>query len=296
VLEHGLPSGVAQLAASIDQAQQLIDSSASTPEQLLRAGLVEQLGTRALAAAPPVVRRSVLARLTALAAASMRLNLDAAAALGRLGSAPRSFPRWRIAAAPAPEVLLGYFRQGQARYRVPWQDLAAIEFVETRFGRVQGRSSAGAEGPMQFIPSTWARYGSGSIEDQRDAILAAARYLAASGAPTDMADALYHYNNSLEYVRAVRDYANEMRSDYRAFFGYYYWQVIYTRRSGAAILPVGYPGAHPVPLPAAGAVAGPLAELKAVVEGNRRRSQPRRPPRPGPVVGGPVRPVASRRR
>ena len=67
---------------------------------------------------------------------------------------------------------------------MPWTYLAAIHLVETRMGRIRGASTAGARGPMQFLPSTWALYGAGGdINDPRDAILAAARLLRHHGAP-----------------------------------------------------------------------------------------------------------------
>jgi hypothetical protein len=178
----------------------------------------------------------------------MRTNLDAAAALAGIVSPQVGLPRWRIVQPPAPNTLLGYFRAAQARFRVPWEDLAAIEFIESRFGRIQGLSPAGAQGPMQFMTATWARYGIGEVDNQRDAILGAARYLAANGAPGDMAAALYRYNNSRDYVRAVQDYASQMREDVRAYYGYYYWQVLYARVGGTVILPVGYPKARPIPV------------------------------------------------
>jgi membrane-bound lytic murein transglycosylase B len=100
---------------------------------------------------------------------------------------------------------------------------------------------------MQFLPATWARYGSGNIDDQRDAILGAARYLVANGAPGDMPNALYHYNNSRYYVTAVQDYASRIRADPRTYDGYYYWQVFYALSRGAVILRAGYPKTPPVP-------------------------------------------------
>lgn len=101
---------------------------------------------------------------------------------------------------------------------------------------------------MQFMPATWAAYGTGNVHDQRDAIFAAARYLVANGAPADMPGAVYHYNLSPDYVAAVRAYAGRMKADPRAFDGYYYWQVILARGGGLVILPVGFPHVHPVPL------------------------------------------------
>jgi len=124
---------------------------------------------------------------------------------------------------------------------VPWEDLAGIELIETDFGRVDGLSPAGAEGPMQFVPATWAVFGQGDVRDPRAAIFAAARYLAASGGPADMAGAIYHYNPSRDYVDAVEAYAGRMQADPRAFNGYYYWQVIYARVGGLLILPPGFP-------------------------------------------------------
>ena len=66
----------------------------------------------------------------------------------------------------------------------PWRYLAAIHLVETGTGRIRGTSAAGAQGPMQFLPATWEAYGGGGdINDTRDAIHGAARYLAANRAP-----------------------------------------------------------------------------------------------------------------
>jgi hypothetical protein len=178
----------------------------------------------------------------------MRANLAAAGALTVLVSPQRHLPHWRIIAPPAPKTLLGYFRAAAARHRIPWEDLAAIEFIETKFGRIRGLSTAGAEGPMQFLPATWARYGQGNINNPRDAIFAAARLLVANGAPGNMSGALYHYNPSSAYVRAVEIYAGRMRVDLRAYFGYYYWQVLYAHVGGTVILPEGYPRMRPIRL------------------------------------------------
>jgi membrane-bound lytic murein transglycosylase B len=79
---------------------------------------------------------------------------------------------------------------------------------------------------MQFIPSTWKAYGlGGDINDPRDAILGAANYLHANGAPGRLRAALLRYNPSPLYVNAVLAYAQRMRRDPRAFLGYYSWQV-----------------------------------------------------------------------
>jgi membrane-bound lytic murein transglycosylase B len=116
-------------------------------------------------------------------------------------------------------------------------------------GRIRGLSSAGAKGPMQFLPSTWAEYGRGDINSQHDSILAAARFLAANGGRRHIGGALFHYNPSRSYVRAVESYAHEMQRDQRAFYGYYNWQVFYRTTRGTFLLPLGYPRVRPERLP-----------------------------------------------
>ena len=102
----------------------------------------------------------------------------------------------------------------------------SLEHLESAFGRVRSASEAGARGPMQFLPATWREYGmGGDIDDPRDAILAAANYLRRSGAPRDLDGALFAYNHSTSYVRAIRRFARRMRTDERAFPAYYAWQV-----------------------------------------------------------------------
>jgi hypothetical protein len=242
------PSDRRELAADIDRTQAIIDDALSTSTALQSASGFEQLATAELARAAPNERGAILALLHPSAAATIRTNLAAATALDGLAEPSTRLPNWKIIQPPAPSILLSYFRAAQRHFGVPWEYLAAIEFIETRFGRVQGQSSAGAQGPMQFMPSTWAVYGTGNIHNQHDAIWSAARYLVASGAPRDMAAALYHYNNSLDYVHAVEDYAARMSSDPRAYYGYYYWQVLYVRAGALLILPVGYPRVRPVPI------------------------------------------------
>ena len=79
---------------------------------------------------------------------------------------------------------------------------------------------------MQFMPATWKAYGlGGDIADPRDAVLGAANYLHANGAPGDERGALYHYNPSPHYVEAISRYARRIRADERAFYAYYAWQV-----------------------------------------------------------------------
>ena len=130
-------------------------------------------------------------------------------------------------------VLLRYYREGERRFRVGWHVLAAVNFVESAFGRMRNASTAGAQGPMQFMPATWRAYGmGGNVHEPRDAILGAANYLRASGAPRDYRRALYAYNRSSAYVDAVLRYARQIARDRRAYFAYYSWQVFVRTPSG----------------------------------------------------------------
>ena len=93
-------------------------------------------------------------------------------------------PRYnkRFADSEPPAALLSYYRAAAARTGVDWTYLAAINYIESDFGRELGPSSAGALGPMQFLPDTFREYGgSGDIMSSRDSIQAAANMLAYGG-------------------------------------------------------------------------------------------------------------------
>lgn len=150
-----------------------------------------------------------------------------------------SLPHWRIVKPESAVQLLAHYREAERVYGIPWYYFAAINFVESRYGRIHGLSSAGAVGPMQFMPATWAYYGQGDIWNPRDAILAAGRYLRAHGAPSNMARAVYAYNPSDRYVRIISIYANLMQADDRVFLGYYAWQVYVFTPKGDVLLPEG---------------------------------------------------------
>ena len=107
-------------------------------------------------------------------------------------------------------ALRGIWQAAGNTYGIPWQVLAAINKVETNFGQNLGPSSAGAVGWMQFMPSTWARWGVDANGDgvadpdnPTDAIFSAARYLAGCGGQFDIARAVYCYNHSQRYVSDV---------------------------------------------------------------------------------------------
>lgn len=138
-------------------------------------------------------------------------------------------PPWRIVPAAPAAGLLTLHRAAEDRFGVDRAHLAAINFVETSMGRIRGTSVAGAQGPMQFLPSTWDIYGRGDIDSTRDSILAAGRYLEAEGfnRPGGRAAALYRYNNSQAYVRGVTQVAQLMQRRPCASYGCYHWEVYY---------------------------------------------------------------------
>jgi membrane-bound lytic murein transglycosylase B len=119
-------------------------------------------------------------------------------------------------------VLRAHYRRARDRSGVSATLLAAVNLIESDFGRVRNNSVAGAQGPMQFMPATWRGYGrGGDVHDPHDAILGAARFLAASSARHDEAGALYRYNPSSLYVTAVSRYLRAMRRDPLAYYAFY---------------------------------------------------------------------------
>jgi len=121
-------------------------------------------------------------------------------------------------------ALRSYYSEASRRYGVDPSYLASINFIESNFGRVKDTSSAGAQGPMQFLPSTWTQYGQGgNIYDPHDSILAAARYLVRNGAPYNMRLAIFQYNHDYDYVDSVESFARAYRADPGWLDRMYYW-------------------------------------------------------------------------
>ena len=173
----------------------------------------------------------VLGHLPAKPAAHLRATFRARRGLGKI--TPPTTGRYRTGPPEPPRELLAHYRKAQRRFGVQWPVLAAVNFVESAFGRMRNASAAGAQGPMQFIPSTWDAYGmGGDVNDPHDAIMGAANYLSASGAPGDLIGALYAYNPSDLYVRAVLAHAGRIRRDRDAFLSYYSWQVFVRQPQG----------------------------------------------------------------
>jgi hypothetical protein len=176
-------------------------------------------------------------------------NLEARRALGGLVTSTAlatELPPWRIRAPLGVDELLGHYARAEAATGVGWQWLAAIHLVETRMGRIEGTSTAGAIGPMQFLPSTWAECCEGDPLVDADAILGAATYLSHSGAPADMAGAVFRYNRSERYVRAITAYAQVLAADPTAYRGYWSWEVYFRTDRGLIRLLPGYAHDHPV--------------------------------------------------
>ncbi|MGZ4317206.1 MAG: lytic murein transglycosylase, partial [Gaiellaceae bacterium] len=130
-------------------------------------------------------------------------------------SIPVSFTSAPLSPQQVPlSTLHVLWQQAGTAYGIPWQVLASINKVESNFGQNMGPSSAGAVGWMQFMPSTWLRWGVDADGDgiadpwnATDAIYAAARYLAAAGGQTDIARGVFAYNHADWYVREVLDLA-----------------------------------------------------------------------------------------
>ena len=189
----------------------------------------------------PEWKDTVLAALPEQTRAAVTGSLEAGRQIRMLsGPIPKSLPDWKIVEPAAIDQLMGYYKEAEAKFGVPWYYLASVHLVETRMGRIRGLSSAGAQGPMQFMPPTWAAYGTGDVNNDHDAILGAANYLRADGAPGDMQRALYAYNHSQAYVNALILYANVMKADPLAYRGYHGWQVYYPTADGPVLLPVGW--------------------------------------------------------
>ena len=238
------PRNATAAAHELTQVESGLRSDDRDPARLDELGMRQQLVYRALAVRPawrPHVLRSVPARLRA----AVEANLDAESSLAALtgsggGTPPATLPDWQVLAPQRASTLRRYYDEAQAVTGTPWEYLAAIHLVESRMGRIHGTSTAGAQGPMQFIPATWDTFGAGDITDDHDAIQAAGRYLASRGAPDDMAHAVFSYNNDDRYVAAIEDYARVLRADPRAYDGYRAWQVFVTTQDGTFVLPEGF--------------------------------------------------------
>jgi len=178
---------------------------------------------RLLVALLAVLAFSGAARAETFTVLSGARALPGADAPNQPGSVPMPFA---ISTPPDRPMVLSYdqllalWQHAGEAYGIPWQLLASINQIESDFGRGMGPSSAGAVGWMQFLPSTWADWGVDANGDgiadpwnPTDAVYAAARYLAATGAHDDLQRAVFAYNHSQDYVDAVMAGAARFAAD-----------------------------------------------------------------------------------
>jgi membrane-bound lytic murein transglycosylase B len=242
---------VSALAAEITAAERGIRDVDLSDAEVAAHGRRQQRAYRQLARYPEL-QASVSAAIPTDVAGAFGFNVMARQAVvdHAAGSTPGppspTLPAWTIVAPRPIDELLGYYEEAEAATGVPWEYLAAINFVETRMGRIVGASSAGALGPMQFLPTTWAACCTGDIMDPHDAIMGAADYLVDEGAPTDMRAALYGYNPNDGYVGSVTAYAANLMADPLGYRGYHAWEVYVGSVAGTVRLPVGYTATDPL--------------------------------------------------
>jgi hypothetical protein len=228
----------------------MVDTTASADERG-RAGIDHQLVLRELADRPDL-DEPVLDALDPTARPAVERIVRARQLLQERSASrppqplPDELPAWTIVEPEPIDTLLAHYAEAEQLTGVAWYWLAAIHMQETRMGRIRGVSSADAVGPMQFLPTTWDVCCVGDPTVTRDAIIGAATYLAQSGAPDDMAAAVYQYNPNDGYVAVVTAYAESLRDEPELYSGYHAFQVFFGSSAGTVRLPVGYSSAVPI--------------------------------------------------
>jgi len=131
-------------------------------------------------------------------------------ALATPGPARVGVPNFFIEKFRIPPFLLPIYQAAGTQYGIRWELLAAINEIETDYGRNLNVSTAGAQGWMQFMPASWRAYGVDANRDGNkdpynpvDAIFAAARYLRAAGGEKNVRKAVFAYNHADWYVDSV---------------------------------------------------------------------------------------------
>jgi hypothetical protein len=154
---------------------------------------------------PPSTKKATADNKVAPSPESVAEEGGLAAALDSSETSAQALDFYRI-----PLFLLPIYKAAAVQYGVPWQVLAAINEIETNYGNDLSVSTAGAVGWMQFMPSTWLQYGVDALDagyadpyNPVDAVFAAARYLRAAGAQTDLRAAILAYNHSEAYASSV---------------------------------------------------------------------------------------------
>ncbi len=238
----------AALAGQIAAAEAVLRQPGAAEADVAVAALAQQVGYRQLGDHPEwdaAVLAALPPELVPVAESHAAARRDLRALTGEPST---EMPAWRIVPPEPAADLVAWYQEAEADFGVPWQVLAGINLVETGMGRIRGTSVAGAQGPMQFLPATWAAYGEGDVNDPREAIRGAARYLTANGAPGDLAGALWNYNHSDRYVRAVQRYADLIVEHPQAYAGFHGWGIWYWTTAGDLYLPIGWEALENVPV------------------------------------------------
>ncbi len=247
--ELPLPTSAAELTTALDEAERALRRAGADQADAAPWGRRQQALYRVLAFNPdwadeaisgvdPTIRDAV--ELNWVASRSLAALVDSQTIADTL-------PAWRIVPPPPADELVGHYREAEAQSGVPWSILAAIHLIETRMGRIEGVSTAGAVGPMQFLPTTWDGCCEGDPTVARDAILGAGRYLVQRGADRDLDRAIFGYNNSDHYVTAVTSFAAVLDAEPDLYRGYHAWQVYFRTTEGVVVLPEGYDQASQIP-------------------------------------------------
>ncbi|MFC4010384.1 lytic transglycosylase domain-containing protein [Nonomuraea purpurea] len=238
--EAPIPEDAGELAQTLQRTTKALHAAIDAwtpkdgdpPENVELLALHQQRAYRHAARHPKVAARA-FARLPSGLAAQAKDNTAAIRELLALARPIKPSAVFKVQPARPAAELMKHFKKAERRFGVEWEVLAAVMFAETKFGRVKSDSHAGAQGPMQFMPATWKAYGmGGDIQDPRDAIMAAANYLRATGAPRDYQRALHAYNPSQAYVDAILLHARQIKRDVRNYYVYYNWQVFVLTTAG----------------------------------------------------------------
>lgn len=243
-----LPSDEAGLTAAISEAELAIRDEANSSEVAASWGRRLQRLYRIMADNEEWAA-GVMAGVDPAIAVDVESNWSARQHLSALVTSTKlaeNMPAWRIDEPLPVDELVAAYKSAEAETGVPWELLASINFIETRMGRIEGLSTAGAVGPMQFMPSTWEGCCEGDPTIDADAILGAAVYLTQVGAPGDIDGALFSYNRSTDYVEAVKDYAAVIERNELAYRGYHAYDVFFRSAAGLVVLRPGYYEPEPV--------------------------------------------------
>jgi hypothetical protein len=192
-----------------------------------RLGLVHQVA--ALISAPGVSMTRLTRAVSAILGKSARMeSLRSQQLTGTGASSGSTGSSGKTAPGKLPTTYLQLFQESAARYcpGLSWTVLAAIGQIESADGTNEGPSSAGALGPMQFMPATWASWGidgfgqtgKPNVMDPYDAVPSAAQLLCVDGAAGGghaLYNAIFDYNHAGWYVREVLALAAEYAAEYR---------------------------------------------------------------------------------